>query len=612
MRLRPYRSASWIGLVCALAVILIVLAILQIRWSNQVSQAQRERLEANLHIAVTRFRRNFYLELFRVCWTFQTIPSGPPAKIMRAYGDHYSDWMGASAHPGLVAGLFVWRTGGERRLRLFRFNPASARFTSVPWPPEFGSLRHSLLSRVSFGRTERPAEVDEGPWIMDEQIPALYHTWRVNPSNPEAKQDLQAVSGGVIVQLDMSFIRRVLLPMLADRYFRGPEGFTYNVTILSGGHPAQVIYQSVPVANSTPPTGDIVADLLFSGRHSGMQPSFPEDGPTVISPGGEETNVSSPEGIDAFDLEGSKQPFAFIVPENRVANWKLIVRHRSGSVEKAVSGLRRQNLTVSFSVLLLLAASVALIMISVQRAQRLAKLQMDFVANISHELRTPLAVICSAAENLADGVVGAKDQVRNYGALIQAEGRRLSEMMEQILVFAAGRAGMPSYSRRPVDILEIIEAALSNAQATLESGGISVEKRLELDIPLVLGDPSALGRCIQNLISNAIKYGHEKRWIGIRAEKAVGKQGPEVRITVEDHGVGIEPEDLPHIFEPFYRGKVKNTLQVHGTGLGLSIAKEIAEAMGGSISVTSSPGRGSRFTLHLPALATVETPATAG
>lgn len=612
MRLRPRRSASWIGLVCALAVILIVLAILQIRWSNQVSQAQRERLEANLHIAVTRFRRNFYLELFRVCWTFQTVPSGPPAKIMRAYGDHYSDWMGASAHPALVAGLFVWRTGRDGSLRLFRFNPASARFASIPWPPEFESLHHRLLRQASPGGMERPAKADEAPWVIDERIPALYHAWRVTTGKPETPEKMDVPSGGVIVQLDMNFIQRVLLPMLSDRYFRGPEGFTYGVTIVSGGRPARVIYQSSSGAiNSTSPTGDAVADLLFSGRHTSMQPPFQEDRNKANSVSDEIASASSPEGIDSFNLEGARQPFAFIVPANRTANWKMIVRHRSGSVETAVLGLRRRNLTVSFSVLLLLAASMGLILISAQRAQRLAKLQMDFVANISHELRTPLAVICSAAENLADGVVGAKEQVKNYGALIQAEGRRLSEMMEQILVFAAGRAGPPSYSQRPVDILEIIEAALADAQPALESTGVSVEKRLESDLPLVLADPSALSRCIQNLISNAIKYGQENRWIGLRAEKAMGKQGPEVRITVEDRGVGIEPEDLPHIFEPFYRGKIKNTLQVHGTGLGLSIAKEIAEAMGGAITVTSSPGQGSSFTLHLPGLVAVETPTTA-
>ena len=103
-----------------------------------------------------------------------------------------------------------------------------------------------------------------------------------------------------------------------------------------------------------------------------------------------------------------------------------------------VAADRRRNLLLSFGVLLLLAVSMALIIVSTQRARRLARLQMEFVAGVSHELRTPVAVICSAADNLAEGFVGAKDQVKEYGALIRNEGRRLAGMIEQILRFAGG------------------------------------------------------------------------------------------------------------------------------------------------------------------------------
>ena len=105
-----------------------------------------------------------------------------------------------------------------------------------------------------------------------------------------------------------------------------------------------------------------------------------------------------------------------------------------------VAADRRRNLLLSFGVLLVLAVSMALIIISAQRARRLARLQMEFVAGVSHELRTPVAVICSAADNLAEGFVGAKDQVKEYGALIRNEGRRLAGMIEQILRFAAGQS----------------------------------------------------------------------------------------------------------------------------------------------------------------------------
>ena len=100
---------------------------------------------------------------------------------------------------------------------------------------------------------------------------------------------------------------------------------------------------------------------------------------------------------------------------------------------------------------------------------------------------------------------------------------------------------------------------------------------------------------------NALKYGGESRWIGIRAETAnEGNRGQEVRITIADKGIGIEPDDLKHIFLPFYRTPEATAAQIHGSGLGLALAKTIAEAMGGSLSVESVPQRGSAFTVHLP------------
>jgi signal transduction histidine kinase len=102
--------------------------------------------------------------------------------------------------------------------------------------------------------------------------------------------------------------------------------------------------------------------------------------------------------------------------------------------------------------------------------------------------------------------------------------------------------------------------------------------------------------CLQNLITNALKYGKEKAWIGIRA----AARGDEVEISVADHGVGISANDLPHIFEPFYRSPdVVERTQIRGTGIGLALAKSIADDLSGRITVESKPGEGSVFTLHL-------------
>jgi signal transduction histidine kinase len=280
----------------------------------------------------------------------------------------------------------------------------------------------------------------------------------------------------------------------------------------------------------------------------------------------------------------------------------LIVRHSEGSLEEVVAAHQNRNLAVSFGVLFLLCVSMGTIVVSARRAQRLAKSQMDFVAGVSHELRTPLAVICSAAENLADGVVASKDQVTQYGTLIRDEGRRLTGMVEQTLQFAAGQSNRQTYDLKPHHVADIVETALRQSAPAIEAAGCRVERNVAGDLPDVVVDRAALSQSLQNLIGNAVKYGGDSRWLGVRAETGESAAGGrEVRILVEDKGFGISPAELPRVFDPFFRGKEVTSRQIHGTGLGLSLARDAVTAMGGRLSVKSKTGEGSTFTIHLPA-----------
>ena len=174
-------------------------------------------------------------------------------------------------------------------------------------------------------------------------------------------------------------------------------------------------------------------------------------------------------------------------------------------------------------------------------------------------------------------------------------------MVEQILLFAAIREGHQRYSLRPLEVTEIIEAALSSTAGLIQAAGFRVDRNVEPNLPQILGDLPALSKCLQNLITNALKYGSEQRWIGIQARLTEhGLSGKEIQISVSDRGIGIDSQELPHIFEPFYRSPSVTAAQIHGTGLGLPLAKSIVEAMKGQLSVKSAPGRGSTFTIHLP------------
>jgi signal transduction histidine kinase len=229
---------------------------------------------------------------------------------------------------------------------------------------------------------------------------------------------------------------------------------------------------------------------------------------------------------------------------------------------------------------------------------QLAKLQMDFVASISHELRTPLAVIRSAAENIADGVVEGKDQLAKYGSVIRNQSRQMTDLVNQILLFVSTRERKGRYILQPLEVSEIINSALeSTAELAREASFVS-------GLPHVMGDLAALSRCLQNLLGNAIKYGGQARWVRIRAfrEKTGHQHHGEIGISVQDRGIGIDHSDLLHIFDPFYRSPVVRAAQIHGTGLGLPLARNIAEAMGGRLTVESKLGAGSVFTLHLPSV----------
>jgi len=240
---------------------------------------------------------------------------------------------------------------------------------------------------------------------------------------------------------------------------------------------------------------------------------------------------------------------------------------------------------------------------------QMARMQMDFAASVSHELRTPLAVLCSAVDNIADGVVSGKEQMAKYSSVIRNQSRQINGLVNQVILFAATQDGKGRYVMRPVAAPEVIEAAVTGTTELIQKAGFVLEQQIAAALPRVLGDITALSQCLQNLLTNALKYGRQGRWILITAtcEELKDRQR-EVRISVRDRGKGIHRSEMHRIFEPFYRSPGVVADQIHGTGLGLPIAKSLAEAMGGYLSVTSEVGVGSVFTLHLPVVEEINEP----
>src|SRR5579871_3691646 len=232
-----------------------------------------------------------------------------------------------------------------------------------------------------------------------------------------------------------------------------------------------------------------------------------------------------------------------------------------------------------------------------QAALQLARLQMDFVASVSHELRTPLAAILLAGENVRDGFALDHNRLFEQGSVITDQATQLMDLIDQVLTFAATSEAKFPHPLRELLVSDVIEHALRSTQGMSQKEGFVVDVRVDPDLPPIVADMSVLSQCLQNLILNAVKYSKGHRWIGISA--GMSREASEILISVEDHGIGIQPAELSRIFEAFYRSP-EVTSNIHGTGLGLSIAKRSAEVFGGKLTVSSQVGVGSVFTVHLP------------
>ncbi|MES1211417.1 MAG: HAMP domain-containing sensor histidine kinase, partial [Acidobacteriota bacterium] len=237
------------------------------------------------------------------------------------------------------------------------------------------------------------------------------------------------------------------------------------------------------------------------------------------------------------------------------------------------------------------------------RAQRLARQQMEFVAGVTHELHTPLTAIRSAGQNLADGVVADPQQVKRYGALVEREGRRLSDMVAQALELAGIQSGRRVYHPRPEEVTLLLDGALEDCRPLIKESRTTVTVAIPAGLPPVLADGEALRRALRNLIENAARYGGptpaEVEIHGLPA--ANPRAPPTVQVAVCDRGPGVPEAERERIFEPFYR-LPGHAEQAGGVGLGLSLVRQIAQRHRGRVHVEPRDGGGSRFVITLPGL----------
>jgi len=634
-------------LVGAFLALLPLFAVMQYRWLGEVSNGERERMKNNLQVSAEQFCREFDRELTQAYLNFQPavfpFANSPNSEEQRMndLASHYRYWMDHAAHPKLLREIYQIdqapdQDGGEGALS--RFNPAANRFEPSEWPGQLAGLRERMNSqranhaaaqstlrevlklksrvleesagqdrRVIIRQSVRPAVIHLSMGPVDDGIPALVIPAKFGPLDDlPAPHEIPLPQSYRVITLDLDYIKREFIPELTRRHFSdvaGGSDFNFAIKRRSGAQ--DYVYASDGAAAFA--TGDATGsffnvrinegDRMLFARFRGVDdlqkaPGISENrrvaGVIIQS----DVRIGQAETQQGKTLESIRNG----LNGRDEGRWQLIVKHRAGSLEAAVATAHRRNLLVSFGVLLLLGVSVGLIVLSSRRAQALAERQMEFVAGVSHELRTPLAVICSAAENLADGVIDNRDHIRRYGGLIRDEGRRLTGMVEQVLEFAGAQSGKQTFDLKPTDLTAVIDNAVAACHLQMVEGGFELEKNIAAGLPPVNADGPSLSRAIQNLLSNAMKYSGDSRWIGLRVEKA----GDAIQIKISDHGVGISSDETDRIFEPFYRGRDVTDAQIHGNGLGLSLVKHIIEGHRGQVTVESEPREKTVFTLHLP------------
>jgi signal transduction histidine kinase len=631
--------------------LILLLATLQYHWLGQISGAERDRMTAILNTRAAAFAQDFDREITRAYLLFQQDSLRPDQTAATGLVARYDRWQATARFPRMIKDVYLVPPPDAISSpgSLQRFNPATRFLEPAEWPSSLSEIRSQVLQAPAGDAGTAPGRgASAASIVIRAMVPTV---WPAAPallipapmlmlSHLGGRADAGMPSihmapdvGYTVVLFDAEYIKGELLPALAQQHFHATgDGFDYQLAVVPTAA-AGLVYHSVPeFAPSSASDADAKVEL-FQVRVKDFEPLVNEVSrfvtfsalPRTTVPGNRtfvRETITVPDGH--VPVQSTQR--SFIVQAGGPANgrqglesqvsgvasalalagragapaphWRLLVKHPSGSLEQAVNAVRRRNLLVSSSILGVLGLSVGFLVVSTRRAQDLARQQLEFVATVSHELRTPLAVIRSAADNLADGVVNDEARIRQYGQLVRREGVRLTDLIEQILEFAGLQSGARTMARGPVAMFALLRDVVAAAESTAQPAGVAIELDIADRLPPVSGDEAALRRVFQNLIGNAMKYGAGTRWIGVRAAAARGH----VEVRVTDRGIGIAAADQAKIFDPFYRAPDVVAAQIQGAGLGLSLVKRIVEAHGGQVTLESTPGAGSTFTVSLPAL----------
>ena len=308
--------------------------------------------------------------------------------------------------------------------------------------------------------------------------------------------------------------------------------------------------------------------------------------------------VAESEAVESLDDDEAEHSVAIRLHGDGPAVALLTVRDDLRAAE--IAELKRRRSVYRTLIGLLVASTLAgggALVFYLGRERRLARLRTQLLANVSHELKTPTTAIRMFAEMLADDELD-KETSGRFTKLMHGESLRLSRIIENVLEFSQLERGERPLALEMLDVEELVRRVVEGFRPRAESDGVDLQLRSNIgESRQIESNSSAIERVTMNLIDNAHKYRREDGGAFIRVELDADAAG--VRIAVEDNGRGIVTGDQERVFEEFYRADYED-YGVKGTGLGLAIARRLAHGVGGRLTLSSIPGKGSRFVLQLP------------
>jgi two-component system phosphate regulon sensor histidine kinase PhoR len=232
----------------------------------------------------------------------------------------------------------------------------------------------------------------------------------------------------------------------------------------------------------------------------------------------------------------------------------------------------------------------------VSHFRKVEKMRRDFVANVSHELRTPLSIFRGYLETLLDDPQQPPGELLRILEIMERHSNRLNALVEDVLSLARLESPGMELNRAKVDLPELLHSIMRDWEKPFAAKQLKSHLNFPGNLPRIEADETRLQELIYNLLDNAVKYSKAGGTVSLRAEP----DGATVRISVADQGAGIPREDLPRIFERFYRADKSRSAEQSGTGLGLSIVKHIAQLHGGTVEAQSELGKGTTVSVTLP------------